>query len=110
MFADDIILFGQASTKEAKAFKDCLDTYCEWSGQSINLHKSSVHFSCGVPRGRIQAITKILRMKKMTYKTTYLGLPLFSTSRRTSNYNHLVDRVLLRIKGWKAKLLSSAGD
>ncbi|KAF4401731.1 hypothetical protein G4B88_000779 [Cannabis sativa] len=78
LFADDIMLFGQASTKEAKAFKDCLATYCEWSGQSINQHKSSVHFSCGVPRGRIQAITEILRMKKMTYKTTYLGLPLFT--------------------------------
>uniref|UniRef100_A0A803Q7E5 Reverse transcriptase n=1 Tax=Cannabis sativa TaxID=3483 RepID=A0A803Q7E5_CANSA len=109
MFSDDIMLFGQASIKEAKAFKECLATYCEWSGQSINLHKSSVHFSCGVPRGRIQTITEILGMKQMTDKTTYLGLPLFNTSRRTSNYNHLVDRVLQRIKGWKAKLLSSAG-
>ncbi|XP_060960657.1 uncharacterized protein LOC133031214 [Cannabis sativa] len=98
MFADDIMLFGQASTKEAKAFKECLATYCEWSGQSINLHKSSVFFSCGVPRGRIQTIKEILRMKQMTEKVTYLRLPLFNTSRRTSNYNNLVDRVLLRIK------------
>uniref|UniRef100_A0A803P5R9 Reverse transcriptase domain-containing protein n=1 Tax=Cannabis sativa TaxID=3483 RepID=A0A803P5R9_CANSA len=59
MFADDIILFGQASIKEAKSFHDCLNTYCDWSGQA--------------------------------------------------DTNHLVERVLKRVQGWKAKLLSSAG-
>uniref|UniRef100_A0A803QBR4 Reverse transcriptase domain-containing protein n=1 Tax=Cannabis sativa TaxID=3483 RepID=A0A803QBR4_CANSA len=58
--------------------------------------------------GWIRACISVHEIKLILNGST-AGLPLFNTSRRTSNYNNLVDRVLLRIKGWKAKLLSSAG-
>uniref|UniRef100_A0A803PC68 Reverse transcriptase domain-containing protein n=1 Tax=Cannabis sativa TaxID=3483 RepID=A0A803PC68_CANSA len=109
MFADDVIIFGQATIKEAKAFRECLDLYCQWSGQKINIQKSSIYFSIGVQRDKVQAISQYWGMRKMTPDTIYLGLPLFRSSKRTEDYKPIVDKVLNRVQGWKAKMLSCAG-
>lgn len=45
MFADDVMLVGQATEKEAEAFLRCLHTYCEWSSQAVNFNKLTVFFS-----------------------------------------------------------------
>jgi hypothetical protein len=37
LFADDLLIFGKASSEEASSIKSCLDKYCKWSGQSINV-------------------------------------------------------------------------
>ena len=35
LFADDLLIFGEASVLVAASIKSCLDKYCRWSGQSI---------------------------------------------------------------------------
>ena len=44
-FADDIFLMGKCTVNEAFYFKDCLDTFCSWSGQAFNPRKSNIFFS-----------------------------------------------------------------
>ncbi|XP_060969677.1 uncharacterized protein LOC133036919 [Cannabis sativa] len=109
MFADDIVLFGEASIREAKVFLECLQTYCNWSGQSVSAQKSAIHFSQGVSRRKSQAISQLLGMKQMGRNATYLGLPLFKSRKKSNDTKGIIDKTLKRVQGWKARLLSSAG-
>ncbi|KAF4377304.1 hypothetical protein G4B88_011139 [Cannabis sativa] len=106
MFADDVMLFGQASVKEAEAFLECLNLYCSWSGQAVNFQKSTVFFSKGVPSNRANAIANLLGMSKMKKDTIYLGTSLFNSANRSKDMNFLVKKVMARIEGWKSRLLS----
>jgi hypothetical protein len=45
LFADDLLIFGEASISVATSIKPCLDKYCRWSSQSINVSKFSIQFS-----------------------------------------------------------------
>jgi hypothetical protein len=44
LFADDSIFFARSDPRSVETLKNALDTYCEASGQKVNLQKSSVFF------------------------------------------------------------------
>lgn len=48
MFADDLILCGEATTQEAMAIRTILQHFCSASGQVPNLQKSIILFSKNV--------------------------------------------------------------
>ena len=48
-FADDTILFGQATIGEVKEIKDILGLYSAASGQKVNPNKSGILFSANTP-------------------------------------------------------------
>ena len=47
-YVDDVILFCKAKISELASLKMCLEKYYSWSGQLINVEKSSVFPSKGV--------------------------------------------------------------
>ena len=109
MFADDVMLVGQATEREAEAFLKCLNTYCKWSGQAVNFQKSTIFSSKGVPQNRASKITNALGMRRIKKDTTYLGIPLLRSTNKSQEMKYLVDKVNQRIEGWKSRLLSKAG-
>ncbi|CAL2279833.1 unnamed protein product [Prunus armeniaca] len=44
-FADDLVLFAEASASQAKIMKSCLDLFCSASGQVVNFDKSAIFYS-----------------------------------------------------------------
>jgi exonuclease III len=44
MFADDIMIFAKANRREVEVVDDCLESYCQWSGQLVNRGKSGLFF------------------------------------------------------------------
>jgi len=45
VFADDLLLFAEASIEQAHCVLHCLDMFCQASGQQINYQKTQVFFS-----------------------------------------------------------------
>lgn len=66
MFADDLILFGEATMGQVEVMKECLDRFCSMSGQKVSASKSSIYFSPNTSENLRKVISdelKILRKK-----------------------------------------------
>ena len=109
MYADDLMLFAKATTREVQVLDECLEKYCEWFVQLINREKSSLIFSKLVVRERKRAIKLELNMKAISSAATYLSAPLFTSRSRTKDFKFLQDRLESKLKGWRCKSLSWVG-
>ena len=109
MYADDIMLFAKANSSEVKILDDCLETYCEWSGQRINRNKSGIIFYKLVQRDKRREVKELLAMNKIQPNATYLGAPLFQSTSRIKDFKFLQEKLESRLLGWRSKALSWAG-
>jgi hypothetical protein len=51
LFVDDVLLFGNGSSREAKIFKEILDLYYKAIGMEVNNQNPSISFN-GIPKGQ----------------------------------------------------------
>jgi hypothetical protein len=83
LFADDLMIFGKATSKEANSIHACLKKYCLWLGQSINSGKSSINLLKNTNPSTMALILNILPYSPNPTNSTYLGLPiLFGNSKK----------------------------
>jgi hypothetical protein len=54
-------------------------------------------------------ICEALHINTEALSDKYLGLPTIVRADRSDSFEHLIERIILRINGWKEKLLSIAG-
>lgn len=108
-FADDILLFAQATPDQAVLIKHILEQFCQGSGLSISIAKSHVMFGKAVPLATRDRIVSELQIPAVASLGTYLGIPLSVGKRRSSHYNFLLDRMRAKLNGWKCGSLSFAG-
>jgi hypothetical protein len=109
LFADDLLLFGKASLLEAASIKACLDTYCSWSGQTINTRKSSIRFSKNTNPSTSSAILQMLPFNPNPNTSIYLGLPILIAGSKGAAFQSILDSIQGKMEGWRAKSLSQAG-
>ena len=109
IYADDIMLFAKANCREVTTLDQCLECYCQWSGQLVNQDKSGLIFSKQVLCDRKRAIKHSLLMKLVPQNAIYLGAPLFTSRNRFKDFQFLQDRMESKLKGWRCKTLSWAG-
>lgn len=93
LFADDSLLFVRASVEGAGEVADILDSYCQASGQRINLDKSSVFFSKGCLEGVRTAMKERLNIPNETLNEKYLGMPSDVGRSVQGAFKYLKDRV-----------------
>uniref|UniRef100_A0A803NMF8 Reverse transcriptase n=1 Tax=Cannabis sativa TaxID=3483 RepID=A0A803NMF8_CANSA len=109
MYADDTLIFCKADMEEIETVQECIRTYCEWSGQCINVRKSAYVFSKNMDDSRKAEIVSLLGFRGMNRDDKFLGNPILWSNSKVKDFKFIKDRLCARIEGWRCKLLSQAG-
>lgn len=99
LFPDDLMVFGRANSFEAGSKHKCLHTYASWSGQTINLHKSFLHFSSNLSHKAKTRIRTALRLHNNSSKDNYLGLPIWIPRAKTQAFADVKNKITQKISG-----------
>ncbi|KAA3472944.1 reverse transcriptase [Gossypium australe] len=87
LFTDDCVLFGEATEK----------------GQCVNYRKSTMFFSSNTIDTVQSVISNRLGVKRSNNFKKYLGLPNMVGKRRRLAFQHLKDRIKMKIDNWRRK-------
>ncbi|KAG8480642.1 hypothetical protein CXB51_025232 [Gossypium anomalum] len=109
LFADDCILFGEATIRGANWLKAILSYYKSCSGQQVNFEKSVIFFSKNTLVVNKQLIASLLTVRCSEEPERYLGLPNMVGRRKKESFQNLKDRIKLRIDNCSNKYLSQGG-
>ncbi|MCH88382.1 ribonuclease H, partial [Trifolium medium] len=109
MFADDILLFGQATSESMGSVIKALQLFCSMSGQQVNHDKSSIFFSKNVSMETRVHLVEASGFTEVSNIGKYLGVPALGRSPRRNDFQYLVEKVKAKLAGWKAQQLSLAG-
>lgn len=108
-FADDCILFGDASCEGAEVIQDVIKEYEMVSGQQVNFDKSLIYFGTNVVSGVQKEIVRLLGVRVASNPEKYLGLPMMVGRRKKWAFANFVDRFRKRIERWSLRYLSMGG-
>ena len=105
---DDQVLFAKADAKNCHSIRDTLDTFCELSGQKVNMTKSMVFFSPNIGEETRDSLCSILGFKSTPNLGKYLEFPIQHKNSSSRDFDFILDRVQNKLQGWKAYMLSMA--
>ncbi|KAA3460298.1 LINE-1 reverse transcriptase isogeny [Gossypium australe] len=100
LFADDCIIFGEATNRGAKILKDILQDYEICSGQCVNFTKSTVFYSLNTTEENKEAVSTMLGFRIATNPEKYLGLPNMIGEKRKFKGAELINKKQRR-RRWK---------
>ncbi|PKU86009.1 Putative ribonuclease H protein [Dendrobium catenatum] len=107
LYADNILVFGEASIQNANSLQIVLSSFAMHSGLVVNNAKCRILFSHNNPLANV--ITARLGFTQTENTLTYLGIPISTKKLKTSHLQPLLSRLSTLLAGWKVKFLSFAG-
>ncbi|KAL0907914.1 hypothetical protein M5K25_022368 [Dendrobium thyrsiflorum] len=108
LYANDILIFSEATTSHLTKIREVMSRYCEWTGQRINTSKSTILFSKYTPMWKQYKLSKLLGIKRVN-SFVYLGLICSINRMKASDYNRIINKALKLVHVWGLKTLSLAG-
>lgn len=108
-FADDLVLFAEASQDQIMVIKQCLERFSTASGQKVSLNKSQIFFSKNVGSDKARALTELAGIPPTNNLGKYLGVPSIHGRITKELFNPILDKMDERLEGWKMRFLSIAG-
>jgi hypothetical protein len=109
MFADDLLLFGEATEHQMNCVMRILDVFCRLSGQQVSTEKTSIYFSRNASRTICDRLSQISGFRETNTLGRYLGVPLIGRAPRRMDFQYVIDQVRAKLTRWKGNQLSFAG-
>ncbi|KAK4384612.1 Retrovirus-related Pol polyprotein from type-1 retrotransposable element R2 [Sesamum angolense] len=109
LFADDTLIFCQATKEAMECIQGILEKYKRASGQLINLDESSIFFSSNTAHEDRMEMATLLSVSIDSMPAKYLGLLYFVGRNKRELFSYVRTRVWQQVSGWKEKMLSQAG-
>ncbi|KAK5777375.1 hypothetical protein PVK06_045342 [Gossypium arboreum] len=106
LFANDCILFGEATERGANLLKRILHEYELGSDQCVNYTKSTFFFSSNMQEEEKMVITRVLGVRSSNDLERYLGLPNLVGRGKKIAFQNLKDRLKQRIDNLSIRYLS----
>jgi hypothetical protein len=107
-FADDLLIFSEASVCSVSAIQKVLSEFESLSGLQANPDKSTC-FCAGVSPFVYSQILSMLKMGEGKLPVRYLGVPLISSQLCAADCDALLEKITARINSWLSRNLSFAG-
>jgi hypothetical protein len=108
LFADDSIFFARSDSRSVEALRDILATYCEGSGQKINMEKSSVFFGLHCNNQVKLDVMNKLGVANEALQETYLGMPTGVGRSPSGSFKPILDQAWKHMNGWSDRPISRA--
>jgi hypothetical protein len=109
LFADDCLIFTQASERGAERVSEILDLYSGGSRRLVNKDKSAVFFSENCDEELKQVAHLKLGIPLEALGEKYLGLPTAAGRVADGTFDYVTDRMRGFVQGWSERMLSCAG-
>ena len=109
LFADDMVLFGEASVAQARVIKKILDDFCAASGEKVSISKTRIFFSANTEANMHDSIAAEMQFTETNDLGTYLGVPTINGRVTRATCAQLEEKIHKRLAGWATKRISLAG-
>ncbi|KAL0406666.1 UNVERIFIED_CONTAM: hypothetical protein Slati_3980500 [Sesamum latifolium] len=109
LFADDTLIFCQASLEALSCIRGILQSFENASGLKINTYKSAMVFSRNVEEDSRFELANILGVTVAPKHDKYIGLPTVVGRSKRELFEGIKDRIWHKLHSWLAKKLSQAG-
>lgn len=103
------MIFAEASIDQARVIQQCLQRFCNASGEKFSCSKSRVYFTKNASLDLQQSVCQELNIASTEDLGFYLGMPALHSRVTKSTFAHLCLKVDRKLAGWKSKFLSMAG-
>lgn len=108
LFADDSVVFLEASHGNLQALRTILQDYEVASGQKVNLQKSSIFFRKDCMEEVKDALKGVIGIQSEALSERYLGLPTAVGRSKDGTFKHVRECSSGKVVGWKGQGLSKA--
>ncbi|KAJ4779287.1 reverse transcriptase [Rhynchospora pubera] len=109
IYADDLVLLGQAKETEVSELRCILHEFGEVSGLVVNPNKSKLWFTKATANEKQAQVQHSLQATQAEPGEKYLGMCLSGRQSAKRTGQMLLDRMWSKLAGWKCSMLSHAG-